>query len=420
MSFYTALSGLNAAQQDLSVTSNNIANVSTFGFHGSRAEFSDIYFNNTQLAPSYQIGAGVTISRMTQDFNQGTTLATGNTFDFALRGPGFFMVDTGPDAGADLGFTRSGAFGMDANGFVVDASGQFLNVFPTNPAGAVLSTATTQKLQIPQSFGVPAATSTVGLGVAVSLTDNGGFGTQTALPAAPFDPANPSTFAFSTEIPVLNAQGNAVPAQAYFVLDSAPTPAAPGIGYSVQLVSNGAVLAPPAPAQTLAFDGNGVQTGPAAPLAFTAPSGAVLNLDLSGSRATQDPFSVLSATQDGNAPLALSSVDVTEDGVVVANFGAERSQAVGQIALATFPNLQGLNRIGNATYLATRDAGQMRTGAPLDNGFGALQSGAIEQSNVELTEELVQLILAQRNYQASAKALETTGQITDVVLNIRT
>ncbi|MCH2076606.1 MAG: flagellar hook protein FlgE [Rhodobacteraceae bacterium] len=420
MSFYTALSGLNAAQQDISVTSNNIANVSTFGFHQSRAEFSDIYFNNSQLAPSRQIGAGVDISRMALDFTQGTTLATGNGFDFAILGPGFFMTEIGPDEGTDMGFTRAGAFGMNGEGFVVNASGHYLNVFPTSPDGLVLSTSQTEKLRIPQSVGVPEATTTVDLGVQISLTDNGGLGSQAAVPPAAFDPMDPATFSFSTEIPMLDDLGNAIPAQAFFVLEQAPSALTPGISYSLQFVRDGEVLAPPAGAEELTFDGNGMQTGAAGPQAFTDAAGTSYSFDLSGSQTSRDSFAVLSISNDGESPINLSSVDVTDDGTVFANFGADRSIAVGQIALATFPNLQALNRIGDATYLASRDAGEMRLGAPLDTGFGAVQAGAVEQSNVDLTQELVQLIIAQRNYQASAKAIETNGTITDTIINIRT
>ncbi|MEM8576948.1 MAG: flagellar hook protein FlgE [Pseudomonadota bacterium] len=420
MSFYTALSGLNAAHRDISVTSNNIANVSTFGFHQSRAEFADIYHNNVQLSPSHQVGAGVDISRMSLDFSQGTTLSTGNAFDLAILGPGFFMTRTGPDEGADMGFTRAGAFGMNGEGFVTNAAGHFLNVFPTSPNGSVLSTSETVNLQIPQSFGTPQPTSAVDLAVQVSLTDNGGQGSQSAVPAAAFDPADPATFAFSTEIPMLDEAGNAIPAQAHFVLENAPSAAAPGISYSLQFVRNGEVLAPPAAAPQLSFDASGVQTGAAGPVAFTDAAGASYTLDLTGSQTTRDSFAVLSVTQDGESEIDLSSVDITDNGLVFANFGADRSVAVGQVALATFPNLQALNRIGDMTYLASRDAGEMRTGAPLDSGFGAVQAGAVEQSNVDLTEELVQLIIAQRNYQASAKALETNGAITDTVINIRT
>ncbi|MEM9435490.1 MAG: flagellar hook protein FlgE [Pseudomonadota bacterium] len=420
MSFFTALSGLNAAQQDISVTSNNIANVGTFGFRGSRAEFADIFFNNPESEPNQQIGAGVDVSRMRRDFSSGTTRATGNIFDLALRGPGFFTVQTGEGAGADFGYTRAGAFNMDANGAVVNAAGHFLHVFPTAESGEPLSTTATQPLQLPLVFGSPEATGNVDLSVQVSLTDNGGYGTQAALPAAPFDPADPSTFAYSTDIPVLDEAGSPISAQAYFVLETAPTPASSEIAYSVQIVRDGIVSVPADPTAQLSFDAAGIQTGALTPLTFTDPAGGTLNINLADSNVAREPFAVADVTADGARELSLSSVDISDDGTVFANFGAERSLAVGRIAIATFPNTQALGSIGNSTYLGTVDSGTVRLGSPGETGFGSVQSGAIEQSNVDLTEELVHLIMAQRNYQASAKALETNGTLAETVLNIRT
>lgn len=420
MSFFTALSGLNAAQQDIAVTSNNIANVGTLGFHGSRAEFADIFFNNPQSQPSQQVGAGVDISRMTKDFTSGTTTATGKVFDLAIRGQGFFQVRTGSDAGADLGYTRAGAFNMDADGYVVNASGALLQAFPTAASGEPLSTLETQTLQIPQVYGEPQPTENIALAVDVSLTDNGGLGTQTTLPAAAFDPADATTFAFSTDIPILDETGSAVPAQAYFVLETAPTPADASISYSMQIVRNNEILVPGDPLARLSFDSDGVQTGGLTDLAYTNATGQAVNVNLTGSRAVRTEFVINDVSHDGERQLTLSSVDVTDDGTVFANFGAERTEAVGKIAVANFTDLQALNSIGSSTYLAPEDAGELRLGIAGETGFGAIQSGAVEQSNVDLTEELVHLIMAQRNYQASAKALETNGTLAETVLNIRT
>jgi len=418
MSFFTALSGLNAAQTDISVTSNNIANVGTLGFHGSRAEFSDIFTNSPYSRPASQVGAGTEVSRIAVDFSQGSVTATGNVLDLLLQGPGFFQVRTGPDAGADLGYTRAGAFGMNAEGFVTNAAGHYLTVFPTAENGDTLSTTQTGRLQIPQQFGVPQATTSVDLSFNVSLDDNGGLGTQAALPAAPFDPADPGSYAYSTQIPALNAEGEAVPAQAYLVMTKAPDATDPSLAYSVQLVLDGEIATPADPAARLSFDGDGVQTGALGDLGFTTAAGA-LSLDLAGSRATQSPFAVTAVSQDGSRRLDLSSVEVRDDGTVWANYGAERSVAVGQIAVANFADLQALSSIGDATYLASRDSGPARLGVPGTSGFGAVQSGSVERSNVDLTEELVNLIMAQRNYQASAKALETNGALAETVMNIR-
>lgn len=418
MSFFTALSGLNAAQTEISVTSNNIANVGTLGFHGSRAEFSDIFSNNPYSRPASQIGTGTEVTRVAVDFSQGAVTATGNVLDLALQGPGFFQVLTGSDAGSDMGYTRSGAFGMNADGFVTNAAGHYLTVFPTAANGDTLSTTRTDRLQIPQEFGVPKATSVVDMSLNVSLDDNGGLGTQGAIPSAPFDPADPSSYAYSTQIPALDADGKAVPAQAYFVMTKAPDPVNPDLAYSVQLVLDGEIATPADPTARLSFGGDGVQTGGLTDIAFNSGAGP-LSLNLDDSRATQSPFGVTAISHDGSRRLDLSSVEVRDNGTVWANYGAERSVAVGQVAVANFADLQSLNKIGDATYLASRGSGPARLGVPGTAGFGAIQSGSVESSNVDLTEELVSLIMAQRNYQASAKALETNGALAETVMNIR-
>ncbi|KJS44148.1 MAG: hypothetical protein VR71_07060 [Roseovarius sp. BRH_c41] len=418
MSFHTALSGLNAAQADISVTSNNIANVGTLGFHGSRAEFADIYTNSPYSRPASQIGSGTEVSRVAVDFKQGSLTATGNVLDLSLQGPGFFQVRTGPDAGADVGYTRAGAFGMNRDGFVTNAAGHFLTVFPTTENGDTLSTTQTERLQIPQQIGTPQATTAVNLSFNLSLSNNGGLGTQAAIPAAAFDPADPSTYAATTQIPVLNAEGQAVSAQAFFVMSDAPDALDGGLAYTVQLVVDGATAAPADPLAALSFDAGGIQTGGLGAMNFALGTQA-LSIDLSGSRVSDEAFGAIAVSQDGSRRLNLSSVEVRDDGTVWASFGAERSLAVGQVAVANFSDIQGLGSIGSATYLASRDSGEPRLGVPGTSGFGAVRSGSVERSNVDLTEQLVNLIMAQRNYQASAKALETNGTLAETVLNIR-
>lgn len=419
MAFYTALSGLNAAQSDISVTSNNIANVGTTGFHGSRAEFADIYTNSPYSRPASQIGQGVETARMGVDFSQGSLRATGNVLDLSLQGPGFFQVQTGLDDDAQTAYTRAGAFGMNVDGYVTNAAGQYLSVFPTAADGSRLGNLDTQLLQIPQQDGTPSATSSVDLSVNLSLTDNGALGSQAAVPAAAFDPADPTTFAYSTSVPVLDDTGKSLPAQAYFVLDTPPTAADPSISYSVQLAVDGETAVPTDPAAVLSFDGNGTQTGGLTDMEFTLPSGPV-NLDLSDSAVSQEPFELLSVSQDGSALRNLASVEVKQDGNVWATYGSEPAVSLGQIAIANFNDPQGLTSIGSATYLETRTSGAARLGGAGETGFGQIRSGSIEQANVDLTEELVNLITAQRNYQASAKALETNGKLSETVMNIRT
>jgi flagellar hook protein FlgE len=418
MALYTALSGLNAAQTDISVTSNNIANVGTIGFHGSRAEFADIYTNSPYSRPASQVGKGVETARIGVDFSQGSMRATGNVFDLSLQGPGFFQVQTSLDEDAQLAYTRAGAFGVNVDGYVTNAAGHYLSVFPTAADGSRLGNLETELLQIPQQNGTPSATAAVDLAVQLSLTDNGALGSQAAVPAAVFDPADPSTFAYSTSVPVLNEAGDSVPAQAYFVLADAPDAADPSISYSVQFVVDGEIAVPTDPAATLSFDGDGVQTGGLADMEFTLATGPV-NINLANSGVSQEPFEVLSVSHDGTALQNLTALEVGPDGNVWATYGSDPAISLGQVAVGTFNDLQGLTSIGSATYLESRVSGPVRLGGAGESGFGQIRSGTIEQANVDLTEELVNLIMAQRNYQASAKALETNGKMSETVMNIR-
>ena len=418
MALYTALSGLHAAQTDISVTSNNIANVGTIGFHGSRAEFADIYTNSPYSRPASQVGQGVETARIGVDFSQGSMRATGNVFDLSLQGPGFFQVQTSLDEDAKLAYTRAGAFGVNVDGYVTNAAGHYLSVFPTAADGSRLGNLETELLQIPQQNGTPSATAAVDLAVQLSLTDNGALGTQAAVPAAAFDPADQTTFAYSTSVPMLNDAGESVSARAYFVLADAPDAADPSISYSVQFVVDGEVAVPTDPTAVLSFDGDGVQTGGLADMEFTLTSGPV-TINLANSGVSQDPFEVLSVSHDGSARQNLSAIEIGQDGNVWATYGSDPAISLGQIAVGNFNDLQGLTSIGSATYLETRASGTVRLGGSGESGYGQIRSGMIEQANVDLTEELVNLIMAQRNYQASAKALETNGKLSEAVMNIR-
>ena len=418
MSFHTALSGLNAAQTDISVTSNNIANVGTLGFHGSRPEFADIYTSSPNSRPASQIGSGVEVARIGQDFSQGSLTATGNVLDLSLQGPGFFQVRTGADEGADVAFTRAGAFNMNSSGFVTNSAGHYLTGFPTSESGEAQSTVETQRLRIPQEYGAPKPTSALAMAMNMPLADNGGMGGQAAIPAAAFDPSDSGSYAYAAPVPMLDGDGRPVPAEAFFVMTKAPDPQDGGIAYSVRLRVGDAVAAPDDPAAVLSFDAGGSQTGGIGPMGFTL-GGRALSLDMAGSSATRDDFGVTAVSHDGKSRLDLSSVEVRSNGTVWASYGAEKSVAVGKVAVANFTDLQGLRNIGSATYLASRESGEVRLGEPGAAGFGAVRSGSVEQANVDLTEELVSLIMAQRNYQASAKALETNGKLSETVMNIR-
>ncbi|RKZ79233.1 MAG: flagellar hook protein FlgE, partial [Gammaproteobacteria bacterium] len=203
MSFNTALTGLNAASADLNVKSNNIANVSTTGFKGSRAEFADVYAVSSFGTSSTAVGDGVVLANVAQQFAQGNLEFTDNSLDLAISGQGFFALAPNQTSGEVL-YTRAGAFGINKDGFVVNSTGQFLRTFPVNPDGTVSSTAmsSTIPLQLPATAGVPQATSTVALSTNLPSTA-ADIAAGTAI-----DPTDPTTFTNSTSVTVYDSLGN--------------------------------------------------------------------------------------------------------------------------------------------------------------------------------------------------------------------
>lgn len=420
MSFNTALSGLNAAQSDLSVTSNNIANVNTTGFKESRAEFGDIFANSTfGRSARTAIGSGVLLNRTAQQFSQGNLEFTSNILDVALAGDGFFVVS--PNAtNQDLQYTRAGAFGVNKDGFVVNGTGQLLRTFPVNQNGTVTSTAlsSTVPLQLPATAGTPKATGAITLGVNLSTSAPG-------LNPALFNATDASTYSASTSVTVYDSFGSSHISTYYYIKDNTGAPNT----WQVRFFMDGAAV--PTGNHTLVFDNLGVLTTPS-PVATAGPinygngsAPATIVLSYSGNTTqlagtTNDTFiTVNSLSQDGFATGQLTGIEISETGVVRANYTNGQSVALGKIALARFTNPQGLTQLGNASWAETIDSGQAISGEAGSNTFGLLRSGALETSNVDLTAELVDLITAQRNFQANARSIETNNAITQTIINIR-
>ncbi len=438
MSFNTALSGLNAAQSDLSVTSNNIANVSTTGFKESRSEFGDIYANSTFGNSKTAIGAGVLLQAVTQQFTQGNMDFTSNTLDFAVSGEGFFVLSPNQTSSERV-FTRAGAFGVNESGQVVNSSGQLLQVFPVNDDGSVAATSlsSTVPLRLPESAGTPQQTGEVDIGI--NLPAN-----ASALTVENFDPTQANTFTASTSVNIFDSLGDTHIATTYFVKDDANqnnwamflyvdgdpvnidggtadtnVPARWPNYARVQFDSVGAFTGTvPADIQSVALGAAGANVGtygngqdPAQQVTF----------DLSNSNPTQfaSPFTVNSLSQDGFSIGRLSGLDVSDTGVVRATYTNGQTTAVGKIALARFANPQGLSQVGNTSWSATTDSGEPLAGEAGTSSFGLIQGGALELSNVDLTQELVSLITSQRNFQANAKSIETFNAVTQTIIQIR-
>lgn len=414
MGFDTSLSGLNAAAADLDVTSNNIANVATNGFKGSRTEFADVYasdpFNTTRTA----IGDGVMLSSVRQVFSQGNLEFTDSALDMAIVGRGFFVL--GSDVGgSNLSYTRAGAMGVDANGYIVNSTGGFMQGFPVDANGNVTSTSlnSATSLQVPDTFGTPIATTNVDLGVNLPST-------APDLPIAAFDPADPATYTNSTSVTVYDSLGNPHISSIYYIKTDSATNT-----WETRAFVDGTALTPVG-GETLQFDSSGALIVPAngdvAYNALALANGAApltLSYDYSnGTTQFAAAFAVTSLAQDGNTTGRLSSLEISETGVVNAKYTNGETLAIGKIALADFRNPQGLRQVGSTSWVETTESGAVIAGEGGSGRFGAIEGGALESANVELTAQLVNLITAQRNFQANAKAIETSNNITQTIINI--
>lgn len=413
-----ALSGLNAAQADLKTTSNNIANTNTFGFHASRTEFADLFTRSAYSNSGTESGSGVRVHAVRQSFSQGAVTQTANTLDMALQGGGFFTVSDSAVNG-NITYTRAGAFGVDSEGYLVNASGGYLQGFPTNTDGSISNELQLQRMQIPPTHGDPKATTAVDLAVNLPFGAEGAGNQDAVPPTNAFDPADDTTFAASAAVNVWNEQGDAVPARVFFIQTQEPTAADPTTSYEMRMEVDGEVLTTtPATAATVNFDEYGTPTAAIAPMAFSSTSWN-LSLDLTDTEMSNDEFNVLTSAHDGERPRGLSGLEVGDDGVVWASYAGNQAISLGQLAIANFPNAQGLKQLGESSYAQTVESGDALMGRAGSDGFGKVESGALEMSNVDLTSELVNLITAQRNYQASAKALETSNSVTQTIMNIR-
>ena len=405
MPFRTALSGLNAASADLRVTGNNIANASTTGFKQSRAEFADVFANSFSGIASNAIGTGVRLSSVSQQFGQGNIDFTGNNLDLAINGQGFFVLS---DGGTRV-YSREGAYKVDRDGFVVNASGQRLQAYPpANADGSNFSTGVLSDLVLDGSEAAPHATGLVSatLNLRADAED---------LSAVAFDPTDPETFTYTTSLTTYDSLGQAHTATLYFRNTGA-------LQWEANVAVDGNMLPN---SQVMTFNSDGTLASPAAPVGFGPfdPGNGATAMDLEFDFTAASQFgsvsNVTALKQDGYSTGRLSSVDIDTSGVVLARFTNGQSRALGQLALANFPNPQGLQQLGNNAWGDSFAAGEVVLGAGGTGSFGQVQSGGLEGSNVDLSEQLVGLITAQRNFQANAQVISTADAITQTIINLR-
>jgi flagellar hook protein FlgE len=405
MSFRIALSGVNAAQADLNVTANNIANTSTTGFKGSRTEFADMFAVSLQGVSSNASGNGVRVAAVAQQFAQGNIEFTDSNLDLAVSGQGMFVLS---DGGA-LSYTRAGAFQMNRDGYVVNSMQQRLQVYPPL-AGGGFNTGGLSDLRLVTTDSAPQATGNVEYVLNLPAS-------ASPPPVAVFDPTDPNSFNQATSLTLYDSLGATHTGTMYFVKTAVANQ------WTAQLSIDGAMVGGPQPLQ---YSNTGVLTAPVGGLlnfpAYTPATGAAnmtVTVDLSQSTQYGNSFSVNSVTQDGYTTGRLIGIDIDETGIVQARFTNGNSQSLGQVAIANFANPQGLQQLGNTQWAETFASGQALRGTAGTSGFGLVQSGALEGANVDVTEQLVNMITAQRNFQANAQMISTADQITQTIMNIR-
>lgn len=459
MSFNIALSGLNAAQKDLDVTSNNIANVNTVGFKESRAEFVDVYAASLLSSGSTKVGDGVLTSDVAQQFSQGSIQFTNNALDLAITGNGFFVTVPEIDS-LETSYTRAGQFKLNNENFVVNSQGGHLLGFPVNSDGssASVSLSTAEPILIPTASGAPTKTSEVDIRMNLPAGDS-------YISNAPgnFDPDDPLTFNNSTSVTIFDSLGDSHIMTYYFIKDDPTTNPNEWIMFAAvdgdvidledpngdAAATNrvgGGVSGPLAPGGViggrLVFDSSGDFISQSPDLAsggmitedFTnhLPNGAdtsqTVQIDFNLDPLAANPneptqfasnFEVTALNQDGLAVGRLTGIDIGADGLVRATYSNGTSEPLSRIAMVNFSNEQGLTQVGNTGWKESILSGEALAGEAGSGTFGTINSSALEQANVNLTTELIDLISAQRNFQANSRALEVDNQLNQTILQIR-
>lgn len=453
MSFNIALSGISAAQKDLNTTANNIANANTVGFKESRAEFADVYANSIFSNSKTAVGGGVATSQVAQQFHQGSLQLTNNSLDMAIKGGGFFV--TSSELGTlDFSYTRAGAFKVDSNNYMVDSAGNYLQTFPVDKEGnsTSVSLTTAKPVQIPDTAGSPVKTENVSLQMNLNAKES-------SLDPAAFDPLDPKTYTSVTSMTIYDSLGEPHIMTSYFIK---PTDGAyngennwvayyavdgkqvdiDGAAGTYQTDTDGdGVPDGTATAETtggwrgsvLKFNSVGVYTGSDPAIVTTETLGVggagvlgpgadgTQNLTIKFNAPTQyaAPFAATELTQDGTTVGRLTNVEIGADGLITASYSNGSTVPLARVALVRFANEQGLTQVGNTSWKASLNSGPALAGEANSGTFGSISSSALEQSNIDLTTELVDLISAQRNFQANSRTLEVNNTLQQTVLQIR-
>ncbi len=407
MSFQQGLSGLDVATKNLDVIGNNVANANTVGFKKSTAQFGDIMASSAAGSGSKAVGIGAAVSAVLPSFTQGNLTVTNSPLDIAINGQGFFRMNDG----GTISFSRNGQFQLEKTGYIVNGAGAHLTGYPATAAGVIVASAPTD-LQVTTTDIPP--TITTSADIEVNLDSRAAI-----MPAAAFNVNSPTTYNSSTSLQVYDSLGNSHSLSTYFLHTVGNT-------WSVMAALDGVQMGA-GPVGTLVFQGSGaldlaLSTIPlptSAVLANGAASPFSVDIDFTGSTQFGSTFGVNSLDQDGFASGRLSGFSVDDSGVVVARYSNGQTRKQGQVVLANFTDPQGLRALGSNGWAETIGSGAPLIGAPGGGNLGTVQSGAVEDSNVDLSQELVAMITAQRVYQANAQSIKTMDSVLQTLIQMR-
>ncbi|GAB7524259.1 flagellar hook protein FlgE [Paraburkholderia sp. 2C] len=423
MGYQTALSGLAAASNDLDVVGNNIANAQTVGFKQSTAVFADLYANSIATAVNNQIGIGTRLAGVQQDFSQGEVTTTDVPTNMAINGNGFFQMQ---NPNGSITYSRNGQLVENKAGFIVDAEGNKIMGFQANAQGQ-LQTGQIVPIQIPNSSLLPPvatteATFNVNLDAAAAQPKDAA---TTPIP----DPSDPDSFTFTTSIQTVDSLGAKTTVNLYFVKSATanqwevfggPSGATPTDLGAMTFSSSGALQS----STGTDAAGNALPTGQFSLAIPNTDGAAAQNITINLANTTQfggdgtNSAATSAPSQDGFTTSQLSNFSIGSDGTITGSYTDGRTAVLGQVLLATFTNPNGLQNLGNNQYAQTNDSGEPQVGVAGTSTLGSIQGSAVEASNADLTNSLVDLITAQRNYQANAQTIKTQQTIDQTLINL--
>lgn len=405
MSLEIAMTGLRAANKQLTVTSNNIANTATAGFKKSDVNFGDVYLDG---GAGRQLPMGVRTVSTTQDFSQGDLRSTDRQMDLAVIGEGFFRLSSN----GTTTYTRAGAFGIDRDGYIINKSGDRLTGYIPDDNGVIISKI--HDIRIDASDAPPKKTGSVDLNMNLQ--------TSTEIPLNPtFDKTDPSSYNYSNSTTVFDSLGQSHLATMYFRKSAANNWAVhtfvgdqevrPAGGDTIEFDSDGSILSV-----------NGDVSAQLETNLFTPVTGTEeMSFDISFSSVTQydGKTGINALSQDGYPAGRLTGLEIDEEGVIFGRYTNDQLKVHGQIVLTNFRNPAGLANADDTSWFRTLASGEAVNEKPGSGTLGLIQSGALEGSNVDITDELVSIIGTQRNYQANAQVISATDTMTQTIMNIR-